>query len=144
MAPGPPCATARDHAPARVSGMRRQRPNPDGVVFLESKKDGVPTPSTTVWTAQPPVCRRHARMAAKRSPSLAEHGSVALLVQSAPLYGVIGTPHEYASNGVHVLARDDIPVPYGDPTLRWFLASQLVRTLRAFTVVDLDDLGPDA
>ncbi|WP_369228787.1 hypothetical protein AB5J56_00190 [Streptomyces sp. R21] len=115
---------------------------PDGILFLESKKDGVPTSSTTVRTAQPPVCRRHAHMAAKRCPYLAEHGSVALLAQSAPLYGVIGTPHAYSGNGVQVLAGNDVPVPYGDPALRWFLASQLVRTLRAFTVMDLDDLLP--
>lgn len=54
-------------------------------------------------------------MAAKQCPYLAEHGTVALLVQSAPLYGVIGTPHEYTGNGVHVLAGDDVPVPYGAP-----------------------------
>ncbi|MGW7067095.1 hypothetical protein ACWGII_18750 [Streptomyces sp. NPDC054855] len=114
----------------------------EGILFLESKRDGVPTSSTTVRTAQPPVCLRHARVAAKRCPYLAEHGHVALLAQSAPLYGVIGTPHMYGVNGVEVLAGDDAPVPYGDPALRWFLASQLVRTLRSFAVVDLDDLAP--
>lgn len=116
----------------------------DGILFLESKKDGVPTLSTTVRTAQPPVCRRHARIAAKRCPYLAAHGSVMLLAQSAPLYGVVGTPHVYSGNGLQVLAGDDAPVPYGDPSLRWFLASQLVRTLPAFTVMDLDDLTPAA
>ncbi|MFC8640047.1 hypothetical protein ACFUC2_04725 [[Kitasatospora] papulosa] len=115
---------------------------PDGVLFLESKKDGAPELGATVRTAQPPVCLRHARVAAKRCPYLAAHGAVALLAQSAPLYGVIGTPHMYSGSGIQVLAGDDVPVPYGDPFLRWFLASQLVRTLRAFTVVDLDDL-PD-
>ncbi|WP_327297762.1 MULTISPECIES: hypothetical protein [unclassified Streptomyces] len=81
-------------------------------------------------------------MAAKRCDHLAEHGHVAILAQSAPLYGVIGTPYAYTSSGLQALAGDDTPVPYGDPALRWFLASQLVRTLRAFTVVDLDDLVP--
>ncbi|MGW8889101.1 hypothetical protein [Streptomyces sp. NPDC055749] len=114
---------------------------PDGTLFLESKKDGVPPSSTTVRTAQPPVCRRHALIASKRCPYLAKHGSVALLAQSAPLYGVIGTPHAYSDHGLQVLAADDVPVPYGDPSLRWLLASQLVRTLRAFTVMDLEDLG---
>ncbi|GGV68379.1 hypothetical protein GCM10010277_77610 [Streptomyces longisporoflavus] len=65
-----------------------------------------------------------------------------LLAQSAPLYGVIGTPHAYTVNGVTVLAADDVPVPYGNPALRWFPASQLVRTLWSFRVVDLDDIAP--
>ncbi|MFJ6569817.1 hypothetical protein ACIQNU_20575 [Streptomyces sp. NPDC091292] len=115
---------------------------PEGVLFLEGRKGAVPTPGTTVRTAQPPVCRRHARVASKRCPYLAEHGSVALLAQSAPLYGVIGTPYAYTGSGLQVLAGTDIPVPYGDPALRWFLASQLVRTLQSFTAVHLDDLGP--
>ncbi|MGW7090075.1 hypothetical protein ACWGH2_42200 [Streptomyces sp. NPDC054871] len=117
---------------------------PEGILFLESKKGGIPTPSTTVLTAQPPVCQRHARMAARRCPYLAEHGHVALLAQNARLYGVIGTPHEYTINGIRVLAADDDPVPYGEPALRWFLASQLVRSLRSFRVVDLDDIAPAA
>lgn len=117
---------------------------PYGILFLESKKEGVPTSSTTVRSAQPSVCLRHARVAAKRCPYLAEHGQVALLARSAPLYGVIGTPHVYSDNGLQVLAGNDVPVPYGDPALRSFLAFQLVCTLRSFTVVDLDDLVPAA
>ncbi|MWA07685.1 hypothetical protein [Streptomyces sp. BA2] len=117
---------------------------PDGILFLESKKDGIPAASTPIRTAQPPLCRRHARIAAKRFPYLAEHGHVALLAQSAPLYGVIGTPHMYSPSGIRVLAGDNVPVPYGHPDLRWFLASQLVRTLRAFRVVYLNDFVPAA
>ncbi|GGV62924.1 hypothetical protein GCM10010277_68640 [Streptomyces longisporoflavus] len=117
---------------------------PEGILFLESKRDGIPAASTTIRTAQPPLCRRHARVAAQRCPYLAAHGHIALLAQSAPLYGVIGTPHAYTVNGVKVLAADDVPLRYGDPALRWFLASQLVRTLRSFRVVDLDDIAPAA
>ncbi|WP_406379782.1 hypothetical protein [Streptomyces sp. NBC_01618] len=62
------------------------------------------------------------------------------MVRSAPLYGVIGTPYEWTAQGVKALAGDDVPVPYRDPGLKWFLASQLVRTLRDFTVFDPDDL----
>lgn len=115
---------------------------PEGILFLESAKNGMPATGAPVRSAQPPVCLRHARVAAKRCDHLAEHGHVAILAQSAPLYGVIGTPYAYTSSGLQALAGDDTPVPYGDPALRWFLASQLVRTLRAFTVVDLDDLVP--
>ncbi|MDQ0601987.1 hypothetical protein QF037_006332 [Streptomyces canus] len=115
---------------------------PDGYLFLESGT--VPGPGVTVRTAQPPVCLKHAHAAAKLCPNLVRHGHVALMVQSAPLYGVIGTPYQWSSDGVQTLAGDDIPLPYGSPNLRWFLASQLVRTLRAFTVIDLDDLAPAA
>ncbi|MEV6758401.1 hypothetical protein [Streptomyces sp. NPDC051214] len=117
---------------------------PEGILFLESKKQGIPTPSSTIRTAQPPLCRRHARMAAQRCPYLAEHGHVALLAQSARMYGVIGTPYAYTSKGIQALAADDVPIAYEDPALRWVLASQMLRTLRSFTVVDLNDLAPAA
>ncbi|MFD6435874.1 hypothetical protein [Streptomyces venezuelae] len=114
---------------------------PEGLVFLHSTEDGVPEPSTTVLTAQPPVCLQHARMASKRCSHLAEHGFVALLAQSAPLYGVIGTPHRYtADRSIQVMACDGVPVPYGHADLDWLVASRLVRHIRAFTVVNLDDL----
>ncbi|MFI5738892.1 hypothetical protein ACIA9I_10995 [Streptomyces anulatus] len=38
--------------------------------------------------------------------------------------------------------HDDAPVPYGHPQVGWFLASQLVRELRDYEVVNLDDLVP--
>ncbi|MEV0445979.1 hypothetical protein AB0I84_22570 [Streptomyces spectabilis] len=114
---------------------------PEGILFLHSTKDGIPEPSTTVHTTQPPFCREHARMAPKRCSHLADRGHVALLAQSAPLYGVIGTPHAYAADrSIQVMACDGVPVPYGHADLAWLVASQLVRTLRAFTVVNLDDL----
>ncbi|WP_260608958.1 hypothetical protein [Streptomyces sp. WAC 01325] len=36
---------------------------------------------------------------------------------------------------------DDAPVEYGHPQLGWFLASQLVRELRDYEVISLDDLA---
>ncbi|MFI6730969.1 hypothetical protein NRF20_01735 [Streptomyces sp. R-74717] len=62
------------------------------------------------------------------------------MVRSAPLYGVIGTPYQWTRDGIVALAGNDTPIPYRASELRWFLASQLVRCLQDFTVVDLDDL----
>ncbi|WP_055545670.1 hypothetical protein [Streptomyces kanamyceticus] len=114
----------------------------DGILFVLSAEECVPEATTTVRTAQPPFCLKHARMAPRRCSHLAEHGHVALLAQSAPLYGVIGTPHRYAAadRSIHVLASDGVPVPYGGAALDWMIAAQLVRTLRAFKVINLDDL----
>ncbi|MBM7167158.1 hypothetical protein JQK87_01710 [Streptomyces sp. G44] len=112
-----------------------------GILFPHSTEEGVPDPSTTVLTAQPPLCPVHAPVAPKRCPHLAKYGSVALLAQSAPLYGVIGTPHRYMPDrSIQVMACDGVPVPYGHADMAWMVATQLVRTLRAFTVVNLDDL----
>jgi len=38
------------------------------------------------------------------------------------------------------LSATDEALPYGHPDLSWFLASQMVRRLRAYTVIALDDL----
>ncbi|MBT2491604.1 hypothetical protein J7E96_24365 [Streptomyces sp. ISL-96] len=113
-----------------------------GTLFLETA-----TGYRSGWpprTAQPPVCLEHAHLAAERCPHLVRNGHVALMVRKSPLYGVIGTPYMYGLDGVQALAGDDAPVPYGDPGLWWFLASQLVRELRDYTVVNLDDLVPAA
>ncbi|MEU7644829.1 hypothetical protein AB0B59_09255 [Streptomyces huasconensis] len=115
---------------------------PDGrLLFLNSKEECGPNPNTTIRTAQPPFCLKHARMAPQRCPHLAEHGYVALLTQSAPLYGVIGTPYQYtADRTIQAMACDGVPVPYGSAALDWIVAAQLVRTPRAYTVVNLEDL----
>ncbi|MFI5753119.1 hypothetical protein ACIBBE_46655 [Streptomyces sp. NPDC051644] len=109
---------------------------------------GLPVPGTrcqrrsAAWglrTAQPPVCLAHLRAAVEQFPRLQE-GYTALMVRSAPLYGVIGTPYQWTAQGIQALAGNDTPVPYRTSELRWFLGSQLVRCLQGFTVVDLDDL----
>ncbi|MEE1805045.1 hypothetical protein [Streptomyces sp. BE133] len=62
------------------------------------------------------------------------------MVHSAPFYGVIGTPYQWTAQGIKALPGNDMPIPYRASELRWFLASQLVRCLQDFTVVNLDDL----
>ncbi|MFE7358027.1 hypothetical protein ACFU8Q_34070 [Streptomyces sp. NPDC057543] len=112
---------------------------PQGHPFLEPATKGRPQPGDILRTAQPPVCLAHLRAAVEQCPHL-QKGYTALMVRSAPLYGVIGTPYQWTRDGIVALAGDDTPIPYRTSELRWFLASQLVRCLQDFTVVDLDDL----
>ncbi|OKK02381.1 hypothetical protein AMK26_22180 [Streptomyces sp. CB03234] len=114
----------------------------DGILFLETADDLDYT--GPVKTAQPPVCLAHARMAASRCPRLRRKGHVALLARRFPLYGVIGTAYQYGPNGIQALSGTDRPLPYSHPQIGWFLASQLVRELRDYEVVKLDDLVPAA
>ncbi|MFF1897239.1 hypothetical protein [Streptomyces sp. NPDC058206] len=112
----------------------------DGYPFLAPTANAAPRADAVLRTAQPPVCLAHMRVAVEQCPHL-QKGYTALMVRSAPLYGVIGTPYEWTAQGIKALAGTDSPVSYRDPALRWFLASQLVRTLADFTVVDLDGLA---
>ncbi|MFI1677566.1 hypothetical protein [Streptomyces sp. NPDC020607] len=119
----------------------RTRTTPKGLlVFLESARRGVPTSSAAVRTAQPPVCLRCAVKAVERWSGLVKHGVVVLLAQSAPLYGVMGTRYEYVNRSIRALDPVDEPIPYGHSALDWVLASQLIRTPRAFTVISVADL----
>ncbi|MEV6055218.1 hypothetical protein [Streptomyces sp. NPDC052107] len=111
-----------------------------GIIFLAGPGEVQPE-QAVVRTAQPPVCLKHARPAAEQCPHLCGRPTV-FLVQSAPLYGVIGTPYQYGNGGLQALPATDQPLPYGHPGLRWYLASQMVRRLRAYTVITLGDL-PD-
>lgn len=86
-----------------------------------------------------PRLPQHARTAAEQCPHLDGRPTV-FLAQSAPLYGVIGTPYHYSAGGLQALSATDEALPYGNQALRWFLASQMVRRLRAYTVITLDDL----
>ncbi|MFE7243035.1 hypothetical protein [Streptomyces sp. NPDC057580] len=112
---------------------------PQGYPFLAPAAKDVPRPGDILRTAQPPVCLAHLRLAVEQCPHL-QKGYTALMVRSAPLYGVIGTPYQWTTQGIKALAGTDTPIPYRTAELRWFLASQLVRCLQDFTVVDLDGL----
>lgn len=112
----------------------------DGYLFLESGVPGPPSPGSARLTAHPPVCLPHARASAEQCGHFAKHGLVALMVRSAPLYGVIGTPYQLSARGWRAMPADDTPVPYSDPAVSTVVASQLVRSLRDYTVVRLDEL----
>lgn len=56
------------------------------------------------------------------------------------MYGVHGTLYGYGENSVRVVAQPEEPLPYGHANLPTLLASQLVRRLGSFRLVDLDEL----
>ncbi|MFF9016127.1 hypothetical protein ACF09C_24570 [Streptomyces sp. NPDC014870] len=98
-----------------------------------------------VRTAQPPVCLKHLRPALELCPHLGK-GHVAFRARATSPWGVIGTRYRLTATGLEPLPADDddAPVAYGHPQLGWFLASQLIRELRDYEVVNLDDLVPAA
>ncbi|WP_245962271.1 hypothetical protein [Streptomyces ardesiacus] len=108
-----------------------------GFVFLAQAKDVDPE-KTERLTNQPPVCARHIRTAAALCPHLEQ--PVALLTQSAPLYGALGTMYSMSGEGVKVVAQPDSPLPYGHPQMSTFLASQQVRRLKSIRVLAIDEL----
>ncbi|MEU6351095.1 hypothetical protein ABZ896_17445 [Streptomyces sp. NPDC047072] len=111
---------------------------PLGFVFLAGPHDQDPT-QPAILTNQPPVCVKHARIAARFCPHLDGRPTV-FLATSFPLYGVLGTLYGLGRDGVTVLDQPEAPLPYGHPSLPTFLASQLVRSLKSFRVMDLDEL----
>ncbi|MFJ1974080.1 hypothetical protein ACIO93_36230 [Streptomyces sp. NPDC087903] len=116
----------------------RHARTPLGFVFFAGPGDHDPAQPQTL-TNQPPVCPRHVRAAAALCPHL-ETKPMVFLATSAPLYGVTGTLYGLNGDGVHVVAKPDHPLPYGHPNLATFLASQLIRRLSSFRVVELETL----
>ncbi|MCZ4603493.1 hypothetical protein O3S80_06805 [Streptomyces sp. Lzd4kr] len=70
-------------------------------------------------------------------------GHVAFLARATSIWGVIGSRYRLTATGLQPLPAedDDAPVEYGHPQLGWFLAGQLVRELRDYEVISLDDLA---
>ncbi|MFD7897187.1 hypothetical protein [Streptomyces sp. NPDC059743] len=118
-----------------------------GYLFLETRPaDGEREPGWTegLKTAQPPLCLSHAVASAEHCGHLVKTGHVALLAESAPLYGVLGIRYQISVGGRRGLEGDEVPILYGHPQAQWFLAPQLVRTLRRVRVVELGDLVSQA
>ncbi|MCX4773732.1 hypothetical protein [Streptomyces sp. NBC_01285] len=115
-----------------------------GYVFLAGSAEGAAhRGGEPVRTAQPPVCLKHVRPAIELCPHLRK-GHVAFRARATSVWGVIGSRYRLSALGLEPLPaeHDDAPVPYGHPQVSWFLASQLVRELRDYEVVNLDDLVP--
>ncbi|OKJ89126.1 hypothetical protein [Streptomyces sp. CB02400] len=111
---------------------------PLGFVFLAGPGTVDPE-DPMILTNQPPVCPRHARLAAELCPHLTRDPMV-LLAQSAPMYGVNGVGYGWGDQGVQVVQRPEGPIPYGHELLPTVLASQMVRRLSSFRLVGLDEL----
>ncbi|MFH9829362.1 hypothetical protein [Streptomyces bobili] len=111
---------------------------PMGLIFLAGPDDHT-SGTAEVLTNQPPVCARHLRTAARLCPHLDGHLTV-FLAQSAPLYGTTGTLYGLTAAGVQPVAQPGPPLPYGHPDTACFLASQQIRRLTAYRILDLDEL----
>lgn len=114
-----------------------------GYVFLAgAAEESSRRPGRPVMTAQPPVCLKHVRPAVELCRHL-QKGHIAYLARATWVWGVIGSRYRLTANGLQPLPAedDDALVPYEHPQLGWFLASQLVRELRDYEVVNLDDLA---
>ncbi|MCP9945989.1 hypothetical protein LUX12_16225 [Streptomyces somaliensis] len=91
------------------------------------------------------MCLKHLRPAIELCPHL-RRGHIAFRARATSPWSVIGTRYRLTATGLEPLPvdDDDAPVAYGHPQLGWFLASQLIRELRDYEVVNLDDLVPAA
>ncbi|MFJ1545182.1 hypothetical protein [Streptomyces sp. NPDC088246] len=117
-----------------------------GYVFLAgTEEDPAHRPDEPVRTAQPLVCLKHVRTAIELCPHLRK-GHVAFVARATSVWGVIGSRYRLTATGLEPLPTkdNDAPVAYGHPQLGWFPASQLVRELRDYEVVNLDNLVPAA
>ncbi|MFD5079607.1 hypothetical protein [Streptomyces sp. NPDC058371] len=113
--------------------------SPLGFIFLAGPKDQDAT-QPTILTNQPPVCPPHALAAAALCPHLGRD-PVVFVARSVPLYGVHGVLYGLDAHGkVEVAATPDQPLPFGHPNVPTLLASQLIRRLSSFRVVDLHEL----
>ncbi|MEU0120548.1 hypothetical protein ABZ114_02440 [Streptomyces albidoflavus] len=117
-----------------------------GYIFLAGNSEGAShRAGEPVRTAQPPVCLKHLRPSIELCPHLRK-GHIAFRARATSPWGVIGTRYRLTATGLEPLPADDddAPVAYGHPQSGWFLASQLIRELRDYEVVNLDDLVPAA
>lgn len=112
---------------------------PLGCIFLAGPKDE-DARQLSILTNQPPVCPKHVRTAAALCPHL-EKNPMVFLASSAPLYGVHGTIYGLNANQeVHAVAQPDTALPFAHPNVPTLHASQLIRRLSAFRVLDMGEL----
>ncbi|WP_331759710.1 hypothetical protein [Streptomyces anulatus] len=137
------------HPARQPDTMRRQRcrvcfgharleiPRKPGYLYLVT--DNERRPHGVYRTSEPPVCIHHALLCADTEPRL-QSGHTALLVTSSTESGVLGTRYVPLGDSANVAAVSNSQGfhPYADrERMRWVLASQLVRDLTAYKIIDL-------
>jgi len=120
----------------QVCGHRANRTQ-DGVLWLveDHRGDWKDWPEGLV-TVHPPVCLPCARLAVAQCHHLSHVPWMALRVRDSAVEGVYGRP--YHLQGYRLVRGEKTAIFYDHPAIRWIVASQLTRTLRGCTVVDLD------
>jgi len=123
----------------QVCGQPADR-NDDGVLWLlpdyYQEAEGWPE---NYDLAEPPICRSCVPVATRLCPAL-RRGHLGIRARHAPVCGVRGLVYR-PSRPVPALAGD-YEVRYDNPTIRWTVADQLLRTLQDCTPVDLDQYRP--
>lgn len=115
---------------------------PHGLIFLMDPSDVTPDP-TKVLVSQPPVCAQHVAAAALLHPD--RDSAKAYLALSTCLYGVHGHLYDHGDDHLPVPAgRSTDPLPYGHPRLSTCLAVTLVRQLKTFSLIPVDELRDPA
>jgi hypothetical protein len=96
--------------------------------------------SAAMDTIHPPLCVACARISVRTCPAL-RPGFTALRAHSR-VTGATGIQFQPGHRFPALAPSDEGEViGHGDPRARWILATQLVRTLHAWAVVDLDELS---
>jgi hypothetical protein len=109
--------------------------NEQGILWL-MHGDSMVGWSDREMTAHPPVCLRCAGHARRACPQLRREGTLALRVRHAPIAGVFGEFYTLTRRGPVGVGNSTLT--YDRPQIGWLHAYQLLRALRDWTEVDLD------
>jgi hypothetical protein len=109
-----------------------------GVLWLlRDESDEWPSWPEKMAVTEPPVCVRCVGVATRLCPALRQ-GAVALRVRHHPIAGVRAMV--YRNRDETLVAVEDAVIRYGDPSVRWARAMNLVRQFHDCTIIPLDDL----
>lgn len=112
--------------------------NDEGVLWLlrDYQDDWSEWPEGMACT-EPPVCVPCVAFSLRLCPAL-RRGAVAVRVRAFEVAGVRGALYRKGMSGP--VAVQDVNLTYGDPDIRWVIASALIRELRGCTFVSLAEL----
>ncbi|ANZ36956.1 hypothetical protein BBK82_13615 [Lentzea guizhouensis] len=112
--------------------------NDDGVLWLlrDFQGDWPNWPEGMACT-EPPVCVPCVAISLRLCPAL-RRGAVAVRVRASEVAGVRGALYRRGVFGP--VAAQDVNLAYDDPSIRWVVASALIRELRGCTLVPLTEL----
>ena len=116
--------------------------NDDGVLWLQrDHRDDWPGWPEGMASVEPPICVPCVAVSLRHCPAL-RRGAVVVRVRDCSVVGVRGVLHRPGVLGP--VAIGAVTMSYGDPGVRWVLASGLVRELRDCTLARFEELADQA